>query len=225
MMERTSFEMKEGIAWITLDDGKVNAMSTAMLREISARLDEASAAEAVTVVSGREGIFSAGFDLNTLALGGESAQEMLDAGVSLIKQFLTHPYPILGSCTGSAYAMGAFLLLASDLRIGVQGDWKIGMNEVAIGLTLPPFALALARHRLTPAGTSQAITATMFGPEQGQAHGYLDQLVCAADFEATVLARACELHALDMPSFVGTKAAINERVLAEIGRSRTLLAA
>ncbi len=67
MMERTSFETKEGIAWITLDDGKVNAMSTAMLREISARLDEASAAQAVTVVSGREGIFSAGFDLNTLA--------------------------------------------------------------------------------------------------------------------------------------------------------------
>ena len=107
----------------------------------------------------------------------------------------------------------------------MQGAWLVGMNEVAIGLTLPPFALALARHRLTPAGTSQAITATMFGPEQGQAHGYLHQLVCAADFEATVLARACELHALDMPSFVGTKAAINERVLAEIGRSRTLLAA
>ena len=78
--------------------------------------------------------------MNTLALGGESAQEMLDTGASLIEQFLTHPYPIVGACTGSAYAMAAFLLLASDLRIGVQGDWKIGMNEVAIGLTLPPFA-------------------------------------------------------------------------------------
>ncbi len=164
------------IAWITIDDGKVNVMSKELLDAIALQLDSARDAS-VTALAGRNGIFSAGFDLKAFQRGGEASQQMVAAGVRLIEKMLEHPRPIIAACTGHAYPMGAFLMLASDLRIGIAGNWRIGMNETAIGLTVPHFALALARHRLTPPGYTRITTAAMFAPEQALATGYLDTVV------------------------------------------------
>ncbi|HKK50949.1 MAG TPA: crotonase/enoyl-CoA hydratase family protein, partial [Myxococcota bacterium] len=144
--------IEEGIAWITLDDGKVNALSTGRLAEIQAALDEAERADAVVVLRGREGVFSAGFDLPTFARGLEATVEMLRAGALLALRLLAFPRPVLVVCTGHAYPAGAFLMLAADVRLAVAGDHRIGLNETAIGLTVPWFALELTRHRLTPSG-------------------------------------------------------------------------
>src|SRR5215831_591812 len=137
---RTKLAIDERTAWITVDDGKVNAMSLDMLEEIAARLDETHE-HAVTVLAGRPGIFSAGFDLKTFQRGADASRQMVEAGVRLIEKMLAHPRPIVTACTGHAYPMGAFLMLAADVRVGVVGKWNIGMNEVAIGLTVPLFAL------------------------------------------------------------------------------------
>jgi enoyl-CoA hydratase len=126
---------------------------------------------------------------------------------------LEHPRPIIAACTGHAYPMGAFLMLASDLRIGVAGSWKIGMNEVAIGLTVPHFALALARHRLSPPGFARVTTAAMFAPEQALAAGYLDAVVDDSQLRSTVADAATQFLALNRESYAGTKARINAAVL------------
>jgi len=195
-----------------MDDGKVNVMSKDMLDEVASRLDEARDAS-VTVLSGRNGIFSAGFDLKAFQRGGEASQQMVTAGVRLIEKMLEHPRPIIAACTGHAYPMGAFLMLASDLRIGVAGSWKIGMNEVAIGLTVPHFALALARHRLSPPGFARVTTAAMFAPEQALAAGYLDAVVDDSQLRSTVADAATQFLALNRESYAGTKARINAAVL------------
>lgn len=121
-----------------MDDGKVNVMSPAMLEALEARLDSARAQARVTVLAGRRGVFSAGFDLKTLAQGAEAATTMMETGVNLLGGMLEHPHPIIALCTGHAYPMGAFLLLAADLRFGVAGDWRIGLNEVASMRTRQP---------------------------------------------------------------------------------------
>jgi enoyl-CoA hydratase len=216
MSTRTTIAIEEGIAWITLDDGKVNALSTEMIGEIGGALDAAERAAAVTVLRGREGVFSAGFDLPTFKRGLEATTEMLRTGAELYERLLSFPLPVLTVCTGHAYPAGAFLMLAADVRIGVAGAFRIGMNEVAIGLTVPRFALELARHRLTPPGFARITTAPMFGPEEAMRLGYLDLVVEPDQLAAAVQEEALRLRALDMPSFAATKARINERAIEAI---------
>src|SRR5690606_33708713 len=125
--------------------GKVNALSTEMLGELHTALRSVAHRARVTVIRGRDGIFSAGFDLNTFRRGKrKEARLMLEAGVRAIVAIIDHPHPVVTVCTGHAYPMGAFLMLAADVRLGVAGNWRIGLNEVAIGLDVPDFALALA---------------------------------------------------------------------------------
>jgi enoyl-CoA hydratase len=210
---RTQIVIADGIASITLDDGKVNALSSEMLADIGASLDEAESAGAVVVLQGRAGMFSAGFDLGTFKRGREATAAMLLAGAQLIERLLAFPRPVLSVCTGHAYPAGAFLMLSSDVRFGVAGPWRIGMNEVAIGLTLPKFAVELARHRLTPTGFARITTGAMFPPEEALRFGYLDRILDADALAGAVREEAQRLHQLDMPSFIATKARINAYAL------------
>lgn len=217
MSTRTSVEIREGIARIAMDDGKVNALSAEMIREVGEALDAAEKAQAVVVLSGREGIFSAGFDLATFDRGLEASLEMVSAGARLVLRLLGFPFPVMTVCTGHAYPAGAFLMLSADVRLGIEGPWRIGLNEVAIGMTVPKFAVELARHRLTAPGFARIPTAAMFAPERAAHLGYLDRVVPAGGLEEAVREEAVRLRALDMGSYAATKARTNERALEAIG--------
>jgi enoyl-CoA hydratase len=213
LAQRTRVAIEDGIAWIALDDGKVNALSSAMIGEIQEALAAAESAGAVAVLRGREGIFSAGFDLPTFQRGLGASVEMVRAGARLIERLLAFPHPVLAVCTGHAYPAGAFLMLSADVRFGVAGPWRIGMNEVAIAMTVPKFAIELARHRLTPPGFARITTGAMFAPEEALRLGYLDRVLDPDRLAGAVQEEASRLRALDMPSFAATKARINERAL------------
>jgi enoyl-CoA hydratase len=109
--------------------------------------------------------------------------------------------------------MGAFLMLSADVRLGVAGPWRIGMNEVAIGLTVPRFAIELARHRLTAPGFARITTAPMFAPEEALRLGYLDRVLETGPLEDAVQEEASRLRALDAASFAATKARVNDRAI------------
>jgi enoyl-CoA hydratase len=213
MGTRTKFEIEDGVAWLSLDDGKANALSPAMIEEVCAGLDAAESAGAVTVLLGRAGIFSAGFDLRTFERGRNAGLEMVRAGAELVLRLLAFPLPVLSVCTGHAYPAGAFLMLASDVRFGVAGPFRIGMNEVAIAMTVPRFAIQLARHRLTPPGFARITTAAMFSPDEAVRIGYLDRVLHPDECAQAVHSEASRLRALDRASFAATKARINESAL------------
>jgi len=216
---RSSLAIRNNAAWIVLDDGKVNAMSLEMLQEIEAHLEAARGTGKPVVIKGRKGIFSAGFDMKTFAQGPEASRTMVSAGVFLIERLLAFPRPVVTACTGHAYPMGAFLMLCADVRFGVSGDWNIGMNEVAIALTVPHFAIELARHRLTPPGLARLSTGPMFKPEEAARLGYLDYVVRAEDLDAAVIEEVQRLEKLDMKSYERTKARLNGPVLAAIAKA------
>ena len=213
MGQRVRLAIESGIARITLDDGKVNAMSSAMLGEIEEALAAAERAGAVVVLAGREGIFSAGFDLPTFQRGPAASVAMVRAGAELVVRLLAFPRPVLTVCTGHAYPMGAFLMLAADVRLGLAGPWRIGLNETAIGITVPKFAVELARHRLAPPGFARIQSAALFAPEDALRLGYLDRVLATGELAAAVEEEALRLRALDAPSFAATKARINEQAL------------
>lgn len=219
MGTKSSVRTEDGIAWITLDDGKVNAISTAMIAEIDAALDAAESAGDVVVLQDRQGIFSAGFDLAAFRSGQEATVALLTAGARLIVRLLLFPRPVLTVCAGHAYPAGAFLMMSADVRFAADGPFKIGMNEVAIGLTLPYFAVELARHRLTPPGFARVTTGGLFPPEEARGFGYVDRVLAPDALADAVREEALRLRALDMPSFAATKLRINGQAADAVRRA------
>jgi enoyl-CoA hydratase len=195
MDSRVRYERDGRIATIVMDDGKANALSVGMFEDINAAFDQAEADEAVVVLRGREGRFCAGFDLAVLGAGGDEAVTMLRSGFELSHRLLSFPQPVIIACTGHAVAMGVFLLLSGDYRIGVAGsDHTISANEVAIGLTIPRAAVEICRQRLAPAHFQRAIgLAERYTPDTAVAAGFLDAVVPAADLVAAASAKAIEL--------------------------------
>jgi enoyl-CoA hydratase len=201
-----SYRLRDSVATITMDDGKVNVLSQAMLTELGAALGRAAADRAVVVLTGREGVFSAGFDLQVLRAGGAEAADLLRAGFDLAARLLASPTPVLVACPGHAVAMGAFLVLSGDYRIGASGPYKLTANEVAIGMTMPRAAVEICRQRLTPACFNRAVVlAEVFPPEDAVAAGFLDRVVPAAELAAAAAGAAAELASLDMGAHRATK--------------------
>src|SRR5262249_35287160 len=151
------YRLDGSIATLTLDDGKLNVLSPAMLAEVNGALDRAAADRAAVLLTGREGVFSAGFALRVPSGPGAAAREMFLDGFRLAERILSFPAPVVIACPGHAIAMGAFLLLSADYRIGVAGPHKIGANEVAIGLIMPFFGVEICRQRLAPAHFHRAV--------------------------------------------------------------------
>jgi enoyl-CoA hydratase len=217
--ELVSYRREGSIATITMDDGKRNALSPQMFAALYAALDRAEQDQAAVVLTGREQVLSAGFDLKVLRGGGPATLRMLRAGYSLTARLLAFPRPTVVACNGHALAMGAFLLLSCDYRLGVPGDYKYAANEVAIGLPMPRVGAEVLRLRLTPAAFQRAtILAETFAPEGAREAGFIDRLVPAGELLAQAHATAAELLKLDMPAHVLTKRRVRAEVLDNIQR-------
>lgn len=217
MVPLISYRLENSIATITMDDGKANVLSPQMLAELSMALDRASADRAVVVLTGRPGVFCAGFDLTVLRAGGSAVPAMVRGGFELAVRMLSFPAPVLIACTGHAVAMGAFLLLSGDYRVGAAGPYKITANEVAIGLTLPRAAIEICRQRLTPAHLSRALLlAEVFSPDDGIAAGFLDAVTPAGELQAVARSTAARLATLDMGAHAASKLRARDHTLAAI---------
>ena len=196
-MEPVTLQLANGVALVVIDDGKVNALSLPLFRQINTVLDSVEAANVPVVISGRPGIFSAGFDLKQMASGDEAACGLLVAGAELCLRLLNFRRPVVAACSGHAYPMGAFMLLSSDYRVGADGAFRIGLNEAKIGLVTPRFALDLARWRLTPPAFNKTVlTGAMFSPSEAVTAGFLDEVCSASCLTSIAIARAQELSAM-----------------------------
>lgn len=203
-----TYELNAPVATITMDDGKANALSLTMLGEINAALDRAVADKAAVALVGREGRFSGGFDLAVFRSGNASdGINMLNAGFTLAERLLSFPTPVVIGCTGHAIAMGAFLLLSADYRIGAAGAFKIQANETAIGMTLPTAAYVITRQRLAPSHFHRALAlAEVYAPDETAiAAGFLDRVVPADQVIATARTTAASLASLNMAAHAANK--------------------
>lgn len=207
MTDLVHVDVRDAIATLTLDDGKANALSLSMSRAIDAALDVAATQARVVVIRGRPGVLCGGFDLKVIRGGDQAATTaMREAGMRLLRRLYLLPQPLVIACTGHSVAAGGLLLLTGDLRIGVQGDFRIGLNEVAIGLVLPQAGLELARDRLARSALTEAVIfSRLYSPVDAVNAGYLDQAVAREEFDRTVAERALELAKLDPSAFARTK--------------------
>ena len=215
--ELVQYRFQDGVATIRIDDGKRNALSPQVLAQIYAALDRAESDRAIVILTGRESVFSAGFDLKVMKRGGMNAIRMLRAGYALTARVMTYPYPVIAACNGHSMAMGVFLMLSADYVIGSRGDFKIAANEVALGLTMPRVAAATLRHRLTPAAFQSAVTLSrFFDVEQAASAGFFDELVNPEDLIQRAENCAESYRALDVPAHTASKRRIRAALVRKI---------
>lgn len=225
--ETVRYELRDGIAVITMDDGKANALSHAVIDALHACLDRAAREASAVLLTGREKRLSGGFDLTVMTSSPGATRNLVTAGAELMLRLYTFRRPVVVACTGHALAAGAILLLVADARIGAEGEFKIGLNEVAIHLTLPIFAMELARDRLSKRHFTAAVTqARIYDPIAAKDAGYLDATARPEQLFDAALEQARRLAALPDPAFRDTKQReraatvrlIRETLAADIGQ-------
>ncbi len=173
-----TYTLEDSLAVVRMDDGKANALSVEMIDALLAALARAEGEAKALVLAGRPERFCAGFDLRVMMSGPEQATALLKRGSELLLKLYDAAVPLVIACTGHALAGGALVVLTGDLRLGAAGAFKIGLNEVSIGLPVPVLAMELARDRLTKSELHRAtLLATIYTPDDAKRAGYLDDVV------------------------------------------------
>tara|TARA_Y100000991_G_scaffold203735_1_gene178666 strand:+ start:1423 stop:2082 length:660 start_codon:yes stop_codon:yes gene_type:complete len=214
------YRLHEKVAVIGLDDGKANAVGHNFVDAMTEGLDQAEREAEAVVITGREGVFSAGFDLKEMAKGEKQRTDLVNRGAAMLLRLFSLPQPVVVASAGHAIAAGALVLLAADTRLGAVGDFKYGLNETAIGMSLPPFGMEMAKCRLSKRHQTQAIIqAQLYDPDAAHQVGYLDQVVAADALETQALEQAAALAELPGAAYAGTKLAVRRDYIDRIAAS------
>ena len=214
MSELISYHLEDGIATLTLSNGKVNAISPDVIAAFNAALDQAVTDRAVVIITGQPGILSGGYDLKVMTAGPREAVALVTAGSTLARRLLSHPFPVIVACPGHAVAKGAFLLLSADYRIGVEGAFSIGLNEVQIGMTMHHAGIEIARDRLNKVALQRSVVnGEMFNPQGAVAAGFLDVVVSPEELQGAALAAARQLKKINMTAHKNTKLKVRKALL------------
>ncbi|MGK0412411.1 MAG: enoyl-CoA hydratase [Polaribacter sp.] len=206
MNEFVTYQLEENYAIITINNGKANAISHEVITGLNTSLDKAEQDDKIVILTGTSGIFSGGFDLKVMTKSPESALELVTKGSQLSLRMLSFSKPIIIACNGHAIAKGAFLLLSADYRIGVEGDFKIGLNEVMIGMTMHHAGIAIAKARLSEVYLNRSVNnAEIYNPKEAQKAGFLDMLVSENELISTAKKVAMMFGKLNAKAHAATK--------------------
>ena len=215
--EILTYALEGTTAVVTMDDGTANALSDAMIAALLAALTRAEGEATAMVLVGRPDRFCAGFDLRVMMSGPEAARSLLGRGSELLMRLYGASIPLIMACTGHALAGGALVLLTGDVRIGAAGAFRIGLNEVSIGMPVPVLAMELSRDRLTSTELSRAtLMAQIYAPEAAAKAGYLDEVVPPTDVLARAKEEATRLGVLAKGAFSATKTRLRGKTIKHI---------
>ena len=198
---------EDDISIITLDDGKANVFSPQMIQDVNECLDKVPTEGGALIITGRKGMFSAGFDLKIISEGDmQATMDMSLSGFKLLSRLFSFPRPILAACSGHGIALGTFLLCCCDYRVGVKGDFMIGANEMRTNMVIPIPILELINHRVSSSHKYRAILgAEMYSIENGIGAGLIDEVVDAENLMEIAMLKAKDLATMGHPSYTLTK--------------------
>jgi len=215
MSDKLTTTLKEGVAIITMDDGKANALGSQTWAELNEALDEAEAAEAIVIITGREGVMSGGFDLKEMGDGPQDALELTSKGSKFARRLMAHPRPVIMAATGHTIAMGAFLALACDYSMIKAGDYKVGLNETLIGMTMHNFGIEMGRYHLTKSHFNRCvINGEIFNPKGAMHAGFFDRVVPAEQWDMAIPMAAQMFGQVNAKAFKETKLRSRKEIFA-----------
>jgi enoyl-CoA hydratase len=213
-MAHVTFELRDKVAVVGMDDGKANALGYAMMDALDAALDRAEREAAAVVLTGRKGRFSAGFDLAEMMGGVDKARALVTRGADYLMRLYAFPMPLVVACSGHALAGGALTVLTGDVRVSARGAFRIGLNEVQIGMPVPVLAMELARDRLRPDHlTACTLFANVVDPDGALAAGYVDEICDEGALLDVALGHAKRLAKLPRDAYAKTKMTLREKTV------------
>ena len=208
-MEKVTYSLKDGIAQITMDDGKANSMNWKYFEEMGKALDQAENDGAkVLVITGRPRYFSGGLDLKQLSiLAANEFEGFVTTFARTMLRVFSFPIPTIAVSTGHAIAGGAMLTFACDRRFAIDGPYRIQMNETAIGITLPHWMFLIAKSAIPSRWINQALLhAKAYNPNEAMECGILDGIAQDADSLAALVKSASEeLLIMNLPAYAASK--------------------
>ena len=215
---RASLKQGENVSIITLDDGKANVFSPAMIQEVCGLLDQIPTDKGSLLITGRPGMFSAGFDLKIIGSGdAEKIISMLKSGFTLLSRIFSFPRPIVAACSGHSIALGAFLLCCCDYRVGCKGSFQIGANEARTNMIIPTPILEIAKFKLAKSHKQRALlNGEMYPIDKAIEPGYLDEVVDVDKLAEVAMVKAKDLATLGHPSYHQTKELDQAEVIKKI---------
>ena len=227
MTDFASCTIEDGIAVITLNDGKANAFGFDMMAAVNAAMDEAETKADVIVLTGRDGVMCAGFDLKVMQNDPSKVPDMVGQGGQLLVRIFSSKKPIIIASPGHGIAAGGLLMLAADYRIGVDGDSRYGLNESAIGMVLPPFGLDLAVFKINNKYLDSCfVGAQLIDPQTAVKASFLDEVVAADKLMTRAMEKARDMQKLDGKAYAGNKKLVRgpltQKMLAELEAGKGL---
>ena len=220
MSTLVNYKSEDDYAIITIANGKANAISHEVIDELNSALEKAKSENKVVILTGQQGILSAGYDLKVMKKGPDAAKALVTEGSKLALKMLSFPLPIIAACNGHAVAKGAFILLSCDYRIGVEGDYKIGLNEVMIGMTMHNAGITIAKARLSPVYLERSVNnAEIYNTKDAVNAGFLDKIVPEEHLMATATKVAKMFGQLHMKAHAETKLKVRKTYLDELEKA------
>ena len=203
-----TLSQEDEISIITLDDGKANVFSEEMTQAINDCLDKVPTDSGSLIITGRPGMFSAGFDLKVIASGDvPKIKKMSLSGFKLLSRIFSFPRPVVAACSGHGIALGTFLLCCCDYRIGIKGEFLLGANEMETNMVIPTPILELIKFRISPSHKYRSILgAEMYQLDKAIDAGLMDQIEEAETLMDAAIEKAKDLATMGHPSYTLTKA-------------------
>ena len=202
-----TLKKEEDISILTLDDGKANVFSAEMSKQVNDCLDQVETEKGCLIITGKEGMFSAGLDLKTIQSGDvDKIMKMSTNAFKLLARIFSFPRPVIAACSGHGIALGTFLLCCCDYRIGVKGDFMLGANEMRTNMVIPIPILELIKFRVNNSHKYRAVLgAEMYTLEQAIEAGLIDEVVDPKDIMKAAKEKAKDLQTMGHPSYSITK--------------------
>ena len=210
---------KEGdISIIKLDDGKANAFSYDMLSQVNELLAKVPRDSGALVITGREGLFSGGFDLKTLATGDmEKITKMVQLGYNLLLELFSFDRPIVAAVSGHSIALGLFVTCSADYRIAIDGKYVCQANEVRNNMDIPTQIMEILKARVNKKYFYPAVYhSDAYSVQESIEVGFIDEVVSEDQFMERAMEKAKELATLPHPFYANTKKTAQEDVRQKI---------
>ena len=215
-------KLNDGIAIVTMNHGKANALDIEFCDALAARFSELKTSNARAVVlTGQGKIFSAGVNLKRLSEGGaDYIRRFLPALHRLYDAAFFHPKPVIAAVNGHAIAGGAVLACCADRRIMARDSGRIGVTEILVGVPFPALAFEVVRFAVPPRHLSEfTLTGATYATDAALKRGWIDELAEPDDLLEDALAVAHELAMLSPPAFAQTKLQIRQAVAERLQRN------
>ncbi|QQD19934.1 crotonase/enoyl-CoA hydratase family protein [Spongiibacter nanhainus] len=215
-----TYQLNNKVAIAAFDDGKVNAVNEAFIDQLNQYLDDAERDAGALIITGRPGMFSAGFDLKALQGDEQAAARLVQRGMAMLVRLYEYPLPLIAACSGHAIGLGAFILLASDNRIGSAGSYQITLPETALSMPFTPVLLTLINDRVSSSHqTRTALQSSPLSPESAVTAGFLDLVAAPDELLTTAQTMAEKLAELPQAAYAANKRDLRAQSLAAMRTS------